>query len=90
MPDNDLPIGRLLSRREALAALGATGVSLLAGCSPSPRRAAGAASTGGSMEIRDAGLSCIVRPEQTEGPYFVDGMLNRGRLPPRLTGVRIT
>jgi protocatechuate 3,4-dioxygenase beta subunit len=59
--------GRLLSRREVVAYLGATGMFWLAG---------------GNLFSRQAiagpfGPSCVVRPEQMEGPYFVDERLNR-------------
>jgi protocatechuate 3,4-dioxygenase beta subunit len=59
--------GGLLSRREILRYLSATGVAWLMAGSLNPRRA-------------DAGIlvpSCVVRPEQMEGPYFVDERLNR-------------
>ncbi len=66
MTNDDQPVGRLLSRREAVTWLGATGVLWLAG-ELTPRRA-----------MADSpGPSCVVRPEQTEGPYFVDERLNR-------------
>ena len=71
MDGDDAPVGRLLSRREILALLGVSGVAALAGCRPS-RDVAEAGSAGGS-----ALPSCIVRPEQTEGPYFVDARLDR-------------
>ena len=61
---DDLPIGRLLTRREALTLMGATGVVLLTGCSPNDV-------LGG-----DEG-PCAVRPTLTEGPYFVDELLDR-------------
>ena len=61
------PARRLLSRREVVAFLGATGVAWLMTGSLPPRRAV--AGTLGSL--------CVVRPEQTEGPYFVDERLNR-------------
>lgn len=71
MDRDDVQIGRLLSRREIIALLGASGIAALAGCRPS-REAAGVAMAAGS-----ALPSCIVRPEQTEGPYFVDNRLDR-------------
>jgi protocatechuate 3,4-dioxygenase beta subunit len=71
MDGDDAPVGRLLSRREILALLGASGVAALAGCRPS-RDVAEAGSAAGSVLP-----SCIVRPEQTEGPYFVDARLDR-------------
>lgn len=67
MTYEDRSVGRLLSRREVVALLAATGAVWLAGGSLSPRRAG--ADTHGPL--------CVVRPEQTEGPYFVDERLNR-------------
>jgi protocatechuate 3,4-dioxygenase beta subunit len=67
MTDEDLPTGRLLSRREAVAFLGATGVVWLLTRGLNPGQA-----IAGMLEP-----PCVVRPEQTEGPYFVDERLNR-------------
>jgi protocatechuate 3,4-dioxygenase beta subunit len=72
MDRDDVQVGRLLSRREILALLGASGIAALAGCKPSPDIAQGGGTAAGSVLP-----SCIVRPEQTEGPYFVDGKLDR-------------
>jgi protocatechuate 3,4-dioxygenase beta subunit len=92
--DDDLPIGRILSRREVLSLLGLTGAAtLFAGCQPvgpaagsaaqptaaavtGAGRAAPAAATAGSS-AQSPLPACIARPAMTEGPYFVDGMLNR-------------
>ncbi|MGQ0556857.1 MAG: intradiol ring-cleavage dioxygenase [Nitrospiraceae bacterium] len=57
----------LLSRREAIAFLGVTGVVWLMG----GRIASAQAVARPSLSL------CIVRPEQTEGPYFVDERLHR-------------
>jgi protocatechuate 3,4-dioxygenase beta subunit len=67
MRNEDRSMGRLLSRREVMAYLGATGAVWLAGGSLFPRWAIAGT----------RGPSCVVRPEQTEGPYFVDERLNR-------------
>jgi len=67
MTNEDGPAGHLLSRREVVAFLGAAGAVWLAGGSLFPRRA-----VAGTL-----GASCVVRPEQTEGPYFVDERLHR-------------
>ena len=67
MTHEDGPAGHLLSRREVVAYLGAAGAVWLAGGNLFPRRA-----VAGTL-----GSSCVVRPEQTEGPYFVDERLNR-------------
>lgn len=67
MTHEDTPAGRLLSRREVVAYLGITGMAwLMAGSLNSRRAVAGI-----------PGPSCVIRPEQTEGPYFVDERLNR-------------
>jgi len=67
MTHEDTPAEHLLSRREVVAYLGITGMAwLMAGILNSRRAVAGM-----------PGPSCVVRPEQTEGPYFVDERLNR-------------
>ncbi len=93
MDNDDVQIGRLLSRREVLALIGGTGIALVvAGCSddsaPAATATSGRAATpastataGASKSASTAGAvaapSCIVRPAGTEGPYFVDEKLNR-------------
>ncbi len=72
-------IGNLLTRREMLRLTGATAVASLVGSAhgeaisqgqtTAPSQAASASLTGAP--------SCVVRPQQTEGPYFVDDRLNR-------------
>jgi protocatechuate 3,4-dioxygenase beta subunit len=54
-----------LSRREALALIGASGAVLLTGALPAHGAAPAAAP------------SCVARPQQTEGPFFVEEGLNR-------------
>jgi len=68
MDIDDIPIGRVLSRREALAFLGATGALLFLGCSDSSAT---------SSDTGDTSSSCVVRPELMEGPYYVDEELLR-------------
>jgi protocatechuate 3,4-dioxygenase beta subunit len=63
---SDAAFGRVLTRREALALLGASGAALLTGARSLRAQAAGAARP-----------SCVARPQQTEGPFFVDAALNR-------------
>jgi protocatechuate 3,4-dioxygenase beta subunit len=69
VPDN------VLSRREALALIGASGAALLTLALPA--RAA-------------APPSCVVRPQQTEGPFFVEEELDRSdiRSDPRTGAVK--
>jgi len=67
MDNDDILRGTLLSRREILAIMGASGAVFFLG-GPVPG-------------LADAGAGripgCVVRPEMTEGPYFVDEKLNR-------------
>jgi len=96
MENDDLPIGRILSRREFLALLGTAGAAMLAACAPgqsgagqptsvatqvssnSPTQSPTSAPTQAASATTAATLpSCIVRPEVTEGPYYVDEDLNR-------------
>jgi protocatechuate 3,4-dioxygenase beta subunit len=65
---DDLPIGRVLTRREVLALLGSTGAVFLLGSSPS--RAA-------SSRAGGRRYPCVVRPASTQGPYYVDEKLHR-------------
>jgi len=70
MSGDDTTIGRVLTRRRALALLGAGGIAGLAGArllAPKSARAQGAAAPG----------VCVARPALTEGPYFVDVKLDR-------------
>jgi protocatechuate 3,4-dioxygenase beta subunit len=89
--NDDLLVGRLLSRREMLALLGGAGLALVVGCSDddSPdatptsgatQDATSAATAGATSTAQASGTavpSCVVVPELTEGPYFVDGQLER-------------
>ncbi|MCC6236812.1 MAG: intradiol ring-cleavage dioxygenase [Dehalococcoidia bacterium] len=103
MDNDDAQVGRLLSRREAIAFLGAAGIAAIVGCGDdvvevvpgATGTAAGASGSGGSSAATVAAtaastsasaasgaatpavVQCVVRPEQTEGPYFVDEGLNR-------------
>ena len=93
MLNDDEPIGRILSRREVLKLLGATGLAVLVGCGPDGSATEQAQATSTAAPIATNGPApaavattvsesaavpaCVVRPEQTEGPYFVDERLER-------------
>lgn len=92
MDNDDEPIGQILSRRDALKLLGLGGAALLSACAPAatavPLPTLAATSVPTLVPATAAGvtqaaataitaLDCVVRPELTLGPYFVDGMLNR-------------
>jgi protocatechuate 3,4-dioxygenase beta subunit len=67
MTPENAPVGGLVSRREVVILLGATGALWIMGGNLILTRAVAAM----------PGPACVVRPEQTEGPYFVDERLHR-------------
>lgn len=72
--DDDIPVGRVLSRREMLSLLGSSGAVLMAGLAlPNIVKAQSSTPTA----LTDTLPTCVVQPELTEGPYFVDDQLNR-------------
>jgi protocatechuate 3,4-dioxygenase beta subunit len=56
-----------MNRRKMLALIGATGINSLSGYS----------SANADEPVRRRTLSCILTPQQTEGPYFIDEHLHR-------------
>jgi protocatechuate 3,4-dioxygenase beta subunit len=70
MNDDDAPIGRLLTRRETLTLLGMSGIGASVTVAMAPEHAL----AGGADSVA---VQCVLLPEQTEGPYFVDEALNR-------------
>jgi protocatechuate 3,4-dioxygenase beta subunit len=95
LDDDDRPIGRFLTRREILALFGLSGVSLAAAaCAPgstaSPLASAstGSSASAGASPVATLGgevPSCVVVPELTEGPYYVDTGLERADIRPDTT-----
>lgn len=84
MDNDDKPVGLILSRRDALKILGIGGAALLASCiAPEvvntviPTLVAVTDSPTMPPPATQAALACVVRPELTIGPYFVDEQLNR-------------
>jgi len=66
--------GNLISRRDTLRLLGAAGATALIGW----RAERGVGPAGKLAPVVEASqLSCVARPQLTEGPYFVDEGLNR-------------
>lgn len=83
--DDDKPVGRILTRREVIALFGATGAAWLVGCAPG-QNAAQPTAVSNSTAVAQSPVAaattgsvpaCVVRPQVTEGPYFVDERLNR-------------
>jgi protocatechuate 3,4-dioxygenase beta subunit len=90
LDDDDRLIGRVLTRREVLALMGVVGVGAVAvACAPgsaaSGAATAGATSGAGATALATATAvavasslpSCVVVPELTEGPYYVNENLDR-------------
>jgi protocatechuate 3,4-dioxygenase beta subunit len=94
--DDDLPVGRVLTRREVLELFGLGSVAVaIAACTPgastSPSAATSSPVATSATPTEPASASgsavtgvpsCVVRPELTEGPYFVDEKLNRSDIRP--------
>jgi protocatechuate 3,4-dioxygenase beta subunit len=75
LDDDDAPVGRILTRRDAVILLGgmsATGLLSLYGCSSS-----GKVETASAGQNVGSSATCVAKPELTQGPYFVDEKLNR-------------
>jgi protocatechuate 3,4-dioxygenase beta subunit len=68
LPENEMRDDSEITRRQMLGILGAAGAAALTGAACRE-----AAATPPLVEQ----LDCVVRPEQTEGPYFVDTRLER-------------
>jgi protocatechuate 3,4-dioxygenase beta subunit len=66
--DKRIATGLPLSRRQALALLASSGAAILA------------ARSGIAATAESPPPACVVRPRQTEGPFFVDGDLDRSDL----------
>ena len=80
--NDDAPVGRILSRREMLTLLSTAGAAtLLAACVPmggAPGAASGSSDVAAVATVNaDLLTGCVVRPELTEGPVFVEEDLNR-------------
>lgn len=71
---DDIPVGRLLSRRQAMVLLAT----------------AGAVGTTRALATSEPDPTCVVLPRQTEGPFFVDEQLERAdiRSEPEAGGVK--
>lgn len=84
MENDDKLIGQILSRRDALKVLGIGSAAFLAACA-SPEGTSTLVPTVGSTQVSptqisstaSTALDCVVRPEMTIGPYFVDEQLDR-------------
>ena len=82
-------LSRRLTRRQVLGLVAVAGAAAVVGCGDdeeAPGQAAApvstveppaVATTAASPIVEEPALACVVSPEMTEGPYFVDEMLDR-------------
>jgi protocatechuate 3,4-dioxygenase beta subunit len=90
MDNDDKQVGQILNRRDVLKILGlGSAATLLVACAPevaetlSPTLQPNTEVVPATQAVLQEATSvtnipvCVVRPELTEGPYFVDEMLNR-------------
>lgn len=75
MEKDDDPVGEILSRRDALKLLGLGSAALFTWRAASS--GTGVTNTLIPTSMTSTALACVVRPELTIGPYFVDNQLNR-------------
>ena len=69
---------RLLRRREALGALGGVGLSgLIAACGGGSDSPSSGATPTTTMTPDTEAASCVLSPETTEGPFWIDDALTR-------------
>lgn len=66
-----------LSRRQTLRLIGGAGATALAGWAHNGKPGAIVNARALAPVVSPAQLSCVVKPAQTEGPYFVDERLDR-------------
>ncbi|MEM7132985.1 MAG: hypothetical protein AAF702_42180 [Chloroflexota bacterium] len=91
LDNDDIPVGKILSRREMIRLLGASSLSsLIVACAPisptdgttsvtttEPMPAPTEASVAADAAENLAPINCVAQPELTEGPYFVDVNMDR-------------
>ena len=85
-----MSVAKLFSRRGILrVGLGAVGAAIIAACTKATTPDATGTSPGTSAPTTPSGtgstpaqLNCVVTPQETEGPFFVDERLNRSDIRP--------
>lgn len=83
--DDDLPVGRVLTRRDAVRLLAVGSAAALTGCKPGAHRAAQGTTAASAVPNPAATMAstsgalprCVAKPELTVGPYFLDKQLDR-------------
>jgi len=78
-----------LSRRRSLVRLGGLAATVL-GAGGLARAAESDAAGEGPAGVASGAVSCVLTPEQTEGPYYIDGEKLRGNITEGKAGTPLT
>lgn len=73
-------VGKEMSRREALGLLAVAGAGVRLGCGGAKSTTSTTSTSTGTSTTGSGNASCILTPNLTVGPYFVDEKLNRSDL----------
>jgi protocatechuate 3,4-dioxygenase beta subunit len=84
---SDPPDSVQLTRRRLIEILGGAGVAALSGCGSSTSASSASGSASGTTSGTTA--FCVLTPELTVGPYFVDEKLNRSDLTTNTTDTNV-
>jgi protocatechuate 3,4-dioxygenase beta subunit len=77
MDNDDILVGRILSRREAVRLLAIIGAAGAAGCKRAEAAITDTAAGTVALDSGSAMPACVAKPELTVGPYFIDHQLDR-------------
>jgi len=78
-----------LTRRRLIEILGGAGVAALSGCGSSSTSASSTSGSTSGTTTSGTTASCVLTPELTVGPYFVDEKLNRSDLTTNTTDTNV-
>ena len=74
---NKISVGSMMKRREVLGFLGGTVAVSVVGCLRDQSASGTPNQTLAQTPAGTKAPACVIKPQQTEGPYFVDEKLNR-------------
>jgi len=86
---SDSPDSLQLTRRRLLEILGGAGAAALSGCGSSSTSASSTSGSTSGTTTSGTTASCVLTPELTVGPYFVDEKLNRSDLTTNTTDTNV-
>src|SRR5882724_3168041 len=83
-------VGKEISRREAIGLLALAGAGVMLGCGGGKSTASTTSTSTATTTTGTGNAACILTPELTVGPYFVDEKLNRSDLTADTTDTNVT